>query len=111
MPLTGLGIPDHPISFHRDPYHSTGTKESSFCFNSWKPRKWFKKSHNLINDAKRQGVSIDWTDMRASEDFTVLQCWVSNSYILKNLRISVLTAFLPIVQDPSFFVCVIIELL
>lgn len=41
--------------------------------------------------------------MRASEDFTVLQCWVSNSCILKNLRISVLTAFLPIVQDPSFF--------
>lgn len=69
-----------------------------------------QKSHNLINDAKRQGVSIDWADMRASADFTMLQDWTSNSYILKNLRSSVLTVFLPIVQDP-FCVCVIIELL
>lgn len=65
-----------------------------------------KKSHNLINDAKRRGVRIDWTDMRASEDFTVLQGWVSNSYILKSLRISVLTIFLPIIPTHcpgSFF--------
>lgn len=44
-----------------------------------------QKSHNLINGANRQGVRIDWTDMRAFTDFTMLQDWASNSY-LKELK-------------------------